>query len=184
MHVYLTQHCFFLHCHTCQLEFKLPLPPAKKQKNLACIREIQVHKLWTKVYSQMGLTAMWSNMVRGCMVYTERATTAAVSHATSHVSAVKYTTLMDIQKHATKSCSFTVSLLTTREQRYIKVINNNVLTQPVASFLCQPGQFCQWPPPSSPASGHFCSSPVNRDPSCQRCRQTNLTTDKTATKWP
>ena len=34
----------------------MPLPPAKKQK--ACIREIQVHKLWTKVYSQKGLTAM------------------------------------------------------------------------------------------------------------------------------
>ena len=46
------------HCHTCQLEFKVPLPPAKKQKILACIREIQVHKLWTKVYSQKGLTAM------------------------------------------------------------------------------------------------------------------------------
>ena len=34
------------HCHTCWLEFKTPLLPAKKQKTLACIREIQVHKLW------------------------------------------------------------------------------------------------------------------------------------------
>ena len=36
------------------------LPPAKKlqQQKTACIREIQVHKLWTKVYSQKGLTAM------------------------------------------------------------------------------------------------------------------------------
>ena len=34
------------------------LPPAKKQRTLACIREIQVHNLWTKVYSQNGLTAM------------------------------------------------------------------------------------------------------------------------------
>ena len=47
------------HRHTCQLEFKMPLPPAKKQKTPACVREIQVHKLWTKVYSQNGLTAMW-----------------------------------------------------------------------------------------------------------------------------
>ena len=45
-------------CHTCWLEFKMPLPPAKKQKAPACIREIQVHKFWTKVYSQKGLTAM------------------------------------------------------------------------------------------------------------------------------
>ena len=29
-----------------------------KTKTLACIRQIQVHKLWTKVYSQIGLTAM------------------------------------------------------------------------------------------------------------------------------
>ena len=37
----------------------MPLVPAKKQKTPACIREIQVHKLWTKVYSQQGLTAMY-----------------------------------------------------------------------------------------------------------------------------
>ena len=39
-------------------------PSAKKQKTLVCIREIQVHKLWTKVYSQSGLTAMikWKAM--------------------------------------------------------------------------------------------------------------------------
>ena len=48
------------HCNTRQLEFKMPLPPAKNEKTLACIREIQVHKLWTKVYSQKGLTAMYS----------------------------------------------------------------------------------------------------------------------------
>ena len=36
----------------------MPLPPVKKQKTLACIREIQVHKLWTKVYSQKGLTTL------------------------------------------------------------------------------------------------------------------------------
>ena len=32
----------------CQLEFKMLLPPAKKQKTPACIREVQVHKLWPK----------------------------------------------------------------------------------------------------------------------------------------
>ena len=48
------------HCHTCWLEFKMLLPPAKKQKTLACLREIQVHKHWTKVYSQKGLIAMLS----------------------------------------------------------------------------------------------------------------------------
>ena len=35
----------------------MPLLPAKNQKTLACIREIQVHRLRTKVYSQKGLTA-------------------------------------------------------------------------------------------------------------------------------
>ena len=46
------------HCHKCQLKFKVLLPPAKKQKTLACIRERQVHKLLTKVYSQKEVTAM------------------------------------------------------------------------------------------------------------------------------
>ena len=45
-------------CHMCQLEFRMPLPPAKKLRTLDCIREIQVHKLWTKVYCQKGLTAV------------------------------------------------------------------------------------------------------------------------------
>ena len=40
------------HCHMCWLEFKMPLPPVKKQKTRACVREKQVHKLWTNVYSQ------------------------------------------------------------------------------------------------------------------------------------
>ena len=38
----------------------MPLIPAKKQKTPACIREIQVHKLWPMVYSQQGSTAMHS----------------------------------------------------------------------------------------------------------------------------
>ena len=60
VHVYLAQHCFFLPLPHMLLEFKMLLPPAKKQKTLACIREIQVHKHWTKVYSPKGLTAMAS----------------------------------------------------------------------------------------------------------------------------
>ena len=31
----------------------------RRKKTVACIREMQVHKLWTKVCSQKGLTAMW-----------------------------------------------------------------------------------------------------------------------------
>ena len=46
------------HRHTCRLEFKMSLPPVKKQKTLAYIRKIQVYKRWTKVYSHKGLTAM------------------------------------------------------------------------------------------------------------------------------
>ena len=41
-------------------------------------------------------------MVHGCMVYTERAETAAVSRGTSHVSA-KYTILVDIQNRTIKT---------------------------------------------------------------------------------
>ena len=37
----------------------MPQLPAEKQKTPAFIREIQVHKLWTKVYSPKGLTAMY-----------------------------------------------------------------------------------------------------------------------------
>jgi len=58
MHMYLAQHCFFIPLPLMSVEFKMLLPPAKKQKTLACIREIQVHKHWTKFYSQKGLTAM------------------------------------------------------------------------------------------------------------------------------
>ena len=52
-------------CHTCQLELKMLLPPAKKKQTPACIREIHVHKLWTKVYSQKGLTAMLYAKLKG-----------------------------------------------------------------------------------------------------------------------
>ena len=49
------------------------------------------------------MTLHESDMVHGCMVYTERAEMAAVSCGTSHVS--KYITSVDIQKHAMKSWS-------------------------------------------------------------------------------
>ena len=44
-------------------------------------------------------------MVHGCMVYTERAETAAISRGTSHVTTkqcVKYTTSVDIQNALSK----------------------------------------------------------------------------------
>ena len=45
----------------------------------------------------------WSDMVHGCMVYTERAETAAVLWCgTSHVSAVKYNNSVDIKKRKEK----------------------------------------------------------------------------------
>ena len=47
------------------------------------------------------------DMVHGCMVYTERAEMAAVSHGTSHVTTekcCKYTTLVDIQNVHLVSC--------------------------------------------------------------------------------
>ena len=47
-----------------------------------------------------------SDIVHGCMVYTEGADTAVVSCVTSHASGVKYTTSVDIQKRAIKSLSF------------------------------------------------------------------------------
>ena len=36
----------------------MPLLPVKKQKTPACLREIQVYRLWTKVYSPRGMTPM------------------------------------------------------------------------------------------------------------------------------
>ena len=63
VHVYLAQHCFFFPLPHVPLEFKMLLPPVKKQKILTCIREIQVHKHWTKVYSQKVLTAMILNAI-------------------------------------------------------------------------------------------------------------------------
>ena len=57
--VYFTQHCFFLPLPHASWNSKCHCHQQKtKQKTLVCIREIQVHKLWTKVYSQKGLTAM------------------------------------------------------------------------------------------------------------------------------
>ena len=52
----------------------------------------------------MWLCRKWHDMVHGCMVYTECAKMAAVSHGTSHVTIkqhCKHTILVDIQKHNT-----------------------------------------------------------------------------------
>ena len=57
-----------------------------------------------------GCMVAWSDIVHGCMVYTERAETGAVSCGTSHVSTLKYTTSVDNKKHAIKtshSCRIT-----------------------------------------------------------------------------
>ena len=51
------------------------------------------------------------------MVYTERAETAAVSCGTSHASAVKYSTLVDIQKRAIKSYSICERSESARDRR-------------------------------------------------------------------
>ena len=47
MHVYLAQHV--------PVGIQNGLPPMKRPKAPACIKEVQVHKLWTKVYSPKGV---------------------------------------------------------------------------------------------------------------------------------
>ena len=44
-----------------------------------------------------------SDMMHGCIVYTEHAEMSAVSYGSSKVSAIKHTTSVDIQKRAIKS---------------------------------------------------------------------------------
>ena len=58
-HVYFAQHCFFLPLPHTPVGIQNAAATSKKTKDPpTCIREMQVHKLWTKVYSQKGLTAM------------------------------------------------------------------------------------------------------------------------------
>ena len=49
----------------------MPLPPVTKQKTPAYIREIQVYKCWTKVYSRKGLTAMLPHRMGSYTLSTE-----------------------------------------------------------------------------------------------------------------
>ena len=84
-------------------------------------------------------------MVHGCMVYTERAEMAAVSCGTSHTTAVsKYTTSVDIEKHATKkeaihSCRITCERIASARERRI------VLYKSDQQFLYSPGAgIAQW----------------------------------------
>ena len=65
MHVYFAHHCFFLPLLHVPVGIQNATATSEKQKTLACIREIQVHKLWTKVYSQKGLTAMGCSNTTG-----------------------------------------------------------------------------------------------------------------------
>ena len=69
-------------------------------------------KCWRQVTAKhaftlgMWLCMKWRDMAHGCMVYTERAETAAVSRGTSHVTTKQRCTeniSMNIQKHAIKS---------------------------------------------------------------------------------
>ena len=59
-HVYFAQHCFFFPPPHVPVGIQNATATSEKNKQTktACIREIQVHRLWTKVYFQKGLTAM------------------------------------------------------------------------------------------------------------------------------
>ena len=61
-HVYLAQHCFFLPLPHVPVGIQNAAATSKKIKEPGLHgvagNAIQVHKLWTKVYSQKGLTAM------------------------------------------------------------------------------------------------------------------------------
>ena len=59
--VYSAQQCFFLPLPHVLVGIQNAAAVSEKQKTktkTACIREIQIHKLWTKVYSRKGLTDM------------------------------------------------------------------------------------------------------------------------------
>ena len=56
-HVNFAQHRFFLPLPHMPGGIQNAAATSKKQKTPACIRGIQVHKLWTKVYPQKGLAA-------------------------------------------------------------------------------------------------------------------------------
>ena len=72
VHAYLAQHCFFLLLLQVLVGITNATATSKKIKikTPAGIREIQVHKLWTKVYSQKGLTAMGiTQILSWCLSY-------------------------------------------------------------------------------------------------------------------
>ena len=72
-------------------------------------------------------------MVHGCMVYTERAETAAVSRGTS----CKYTTSVDIQKRAIKSYSLMYSE-SARERRTAVYKSDQHMTKAfIVQELCE-----------------------------------------------
>ena len=61
--VYFAQHCFFPPLPHVLVGIQNAAATSEKQKTPASIREIQVHQLWTTVYSQKGLTAMHVNLM-------------------------------------------------------------------------------------------------------------------------
>ena len=70
-----------------------PLPASLRNLPTLSEFEIRIHLTYVALHG--------SDMVHGCLVYTDRAQMAAVSCGTSHAS--KYTTSVDIEKHAIKS---------------------------------------------------------------------------------
>ena len=79
--------------HTCAT------PVARKRSRPFC--QSAGGRLQLNMHAPYVCVFAWSDMVHGCMVYTELADTTAVSRGTSHAS--EYTTSVDIQKRAIKS---------------------------------------------------------------------------------
>ena len=75
----------------------MPLLPVKKQKTPACIREIQVYKLWTKVYSQKGLTAMVIVRALGQDEGRRGMSVFFLLHKTPHLTCAYYDKMLKVQ---------------------------------------------------------------------------------------
>ena len=118
----------------CWLLFRCPFHPrvtavARKRSRSFC--QSAGGRLQLNTHTPYVCGCAWSDMVHGCMVYTERAETAAVSYGTSHVSAVntpprwifnktRHEKLFTLaEPHASG-----VRLLEIGKYRYIKMINN------------------------------------------------------------
>ena len=67
LHVYFMQLCFFLPLPHVLVGIQNAAATSGKIKTSACIREIQVHKLWTKAYSQKGVNLLHA-LTQLCLV--------------------------------------------------------------------------------------------------------------------